>query len=122
MAFGELENTEWGAENRMMVLFDENRALVETKLDEYVERLAKTEKKDPDLSYRIDIGEKLLAENQVNPDLILAELKAKYGDSFNERAFINAWAVLKEYSRHGGKNLKQRKSPSPDQDPNITMR
>ncbi|TSA43748.1 hypothetical protein D4R49_02360 [bacterium] len=81
-----------------------------SKLEEYKERLKGMRHLAPeeltDTVYKIDVLEPLLDKREIDVSNLEEEFRSKYGDSFDSPAFINAVAVIDDYSKNEGRNVK----------------
>lgn len=86
---------------------------LQSKFKEYRGRIRDEIERNPsksreiltDTHYKAFILEKLLTEGEVNSDLNL-ELITKFGGFVDKDALKNAWAVIGDYAKTGGKNIE----------------
>ncbi len=85
----------------------EDREKLEAKLQEYNGRLQPYQA--PEIQFdticKIAISKALVETGEADLLEIQQELKNKYGNSFDNEAFSNAWAVIKDYVETGGKHV-----------------
>ncbi len=99
-------------EGPVIVLPDERREQLTTKLDEYRERLNDNPNMHPELQllagsdtmYKITVLQTLLDKGRVSTFDLSREMAKKLGDHFNPQLFNEACGVMSDYCTTGGKN------------------
>lgn len=82
------------------------------KLAEYEERLQKQVKENPqkppelfaDTKYKIAILQELLLKGEVDGEKLFKKITSESNEAFDFGAFDNAYAVIEDYAKTGGKN------------------